>query len=236
MRTAFVALSTLLIVTLFAVMFLAASGKVSDIYSETYKTAIQLLVVAVTGHVVTFLVAKLNHEREETRAKDEFRRKIIEKLNEAFIEVKRLRRLTRAANTPEAGGYPEALEVNSYQSLMEEVNEVQLRIELIAKEVEAFQSLFGRYAELQANIDKMEEYLNSIINEFEHGAPVQSGRPASFSLQDLPKAADYLGEYKGSKFRTEFIKPYYLGLDILRSELLYVGKNYSAKRPRAGSA
>ena len=89
MRTAFVALSTLLIVTLFVVIFLAGSGKVSDIYSETYKAAIQLLVVAVTGHVVTFLVAKLNHEREETRAKDEFRRKIIEKLNESFIEVKR---------------------------------------------------------------------------------------------------------------------------------------------------
>lgn len=234
MKTAFVALSTLLVVTLIAVIYLALSGKVADIYSETYKTAIQLLVVAVTGHVVTLLVAKLNHEREDTRAKDEFRRKIIEKLNEAFVEVKGLRRLSRAANKPESGGYPESVEVDGYLSLMEELNEVQLRVEIIAKEIEAFQGLFGHYIELQMNIDKMEEYLNLIINEFEHNAPAQSGSPLKFSLKDLPEIADYLGPYKGSKFRTEFIKPYYEGLDILRSELLYAGNNYSTKRPSGG--
>jgi hypothetical protein len=233
MKTAIRALTTLLIVTLLVVVYLASTGKVVDIYSETYKTAIQLLVVAVTGHVVTFLVTKLNHEREESRSKDEFRRKIIEKLNDSFVEVKRLRRLMRASNTPASGGLPQDVAMSDYHSLMEELNEVQLRLEIVAKEVEAFQGLFKDHPTLQANLDRMEGYLNHIIDEFEHTAPVPIGTPPRFSLMSIPVIADYLGEYKQSRFRNEFIKPYYEALDMLRSELLYAGKNYSAKRPLA---
>lgn len=230
MKTAKIALSTLLIVTLFAVIYLAWSGNVTDIYSETYKTAIQLLVVAVTGHVVTFLVTKLNHEREEIRAKDEFRRNIIEKLNKQFIEVKRLRRLIRASNTPSGGGYPAFVKVEDYDKLMEEINEIQLQIEVLAKETEAFQGIFSAHAELQNNIDKMEEYLNNIINEYEHVAPEATGDPLVYSLASVPQASDLLGPYQGSSFRTEFVKTYYEALDKVRSELIYAGENYSAKK------
>lgn len=232
MKTAKIALTTVLVITALAVIYLALSGKVTDIYSETYKTAIQLLVVAVTGHVVTFLVTKLNHEREEIRAKDEFRRKIIEKLNSAYIEIKRHRRLTRAKNTPVSGGYPISIQVESYNSLMEEVNDIQLQIEILAKEIEAFQGIFKAYREVQDYVDKMEDYLNKMINEYEHVAPVATGNPAIYSLDVLPEVSDLLGEYKGSKFRTRFVKPYYLALDLIRCDLIYAGENYSSKRPR----
>ncbi len=231
MKFASAVLTVILVVAAALILWLASTGLVIDIYTVTYKTALQVFVIVLGGHVLSIVMSKINHEREETRAWDEQRRAIFNALRSSFFDVKRVRRIVRATNSSADVKYPSSVLSRSYAESMEQINDIQLSLESLAREIESCQVLFKDYAKLQANVDSLEEYLNGMIGEYEHTHPVVTGEPPRINLSDTPKFSDLISEYKESQFRIEFVKPFYVALDIVRSSLLLSGDNKSSKGP-----
>jgi hypothetical protein len=226
MKLASLSLLVVAIVSVAALILLANTGKVTGFETETYKAALELLLITVTGQVISLLVTRATQAKEETKARDAFRREIITRLNRTYIDIKKLRRLMRAKsirNRTEAEPF-EILE-SLYQEFLSQLNDSQLSLEVIAKDIQSAQGLFTDYNELHTDIHSMEEYLNHIVDEFEEALPSTDGISPRIRYLNYPRIADLIGAYKSSAFRRQFVHPYYRALDLLRKDLLYMTRH-----------
>ena len=218
-------ISGLVIVSIIALVCLAAFGNVKDLSTETYKAFLQLLVIGIAGHVVSILLTKANQERQEYLEKNEFRNSVLSRINTAFVEIKKLRRLSRATSFKKEieGTTRYYLSIDDYHSYMQLINETQLQLEVLEKDITSNAKLFTHKAEITSNIDKMEEYLNQIVDEYEHTTiQVESDSQGKLLTINYPKLHDLVGNYRGSEFRTEFVHAYYSSLEKIRDDLVHI--------------
>lgn len=134
---------------------------------ELIKLLLQLLVVIIIGGVILKLV---EWSREKTRLRAETRIDYINRLGKIYRTVKLARRELRAGGLTTKYGIPpntirgKYLEVYNVQ--MKSLNQAQLELEGLkveAKRLPAFVTSRNTYASLKA----MEEYLNTIVEEYE---------------------------------------------------------------------
>jgi hypothetical protein len=68
---------------------------------------------------------------------------------------------------------------------------------------------------LERYLSSMDEYLNLIIDEYEH----ELVKGSTINLSKQKRVGDFIGDYKESYFRYEFIHAYYNAYDVLISTL-----------------
>jgi hypothetical protein len=190
---------------------------------EIAKALLNILTVAVTVQVVTVVIARYNETRQRALEADRTRHRIIHTMNEAFMGVKRVRRLARAeSNMRQSSEIEEVRFVSKrlYFKTLERLNDIQLKLEVLAKDVESSAQIFPQGATVFSLVSSMEEYLNQIVNEWEHHHIQFLGRTGTASIQDIPRFQDLIGQYRGSRFRTEFVHAYYAALELARSSLV----------------
>jgi hypothetical protein len=172
------------------------------------------------------VVARYNERRQRTLEADRLRLLTIDAMNDAFVGVKRIRRSTRAkSELSESSGTEELRLVTKrlYFRSLESLNDIQLKLEVLAKNVESNAAIFRDGQTVFSLISSMEEYLNQIVDEWEHLHVQFAGQPPAISIQDIPRFKDLIGYYRASRFRTEFVHAYYSALELIRSSLVFTG-------------
>ena len=218
-------LLALVVVAVVGLASTAAFVPVKDLATETYKTLLQLVVIGAAGHVVSLLVTKANNDRQDLLRLNELRKLLLDRLNDAFIQVKKIRRIARAtADKRRTDAEVEYfIDRTQFHEYLQAINETQLDLELVSKEIVSSRALFRNPDFLVENVDSMEEYLNRIVDEYEHTLTSESLEvPATFHIRRFPELHDLLGAYKTSKFRGEFVHRYYASLDAIRNDLTHV--------------
>ena len=212
-------LVTLVVVAILGLLIVADGWAVKELPTEIAKALLQLGVIAVAGHVVSILITKANNERQDLIRADDLRNVLLNRLNESFVDVKKVRRLARATAEKVAIGDSIYLFIQrtKFHEYMQSLNDAQLELELVSKDVESNKSLFVDADDVIERLDRMEEYLNSLVNEYEHSNVKPVNDPADcFAVASFPRLADLLGSYKTSEFRPAFVHTYYANLESIR--------------------
>jgi hypothetical protein len=210
----------LVIAAVGGLLLIGLSYPVKDLATETYKSLLQLVVVAVAGHVVSILITKANNERQDLLRADELRNDLLSRLNKCYVDVKKVRRVIRATAHKVAEAETQQLYIDKtrFHDFLQAINETQLELELLSKDVESNKRLFIDAKALTDRLDSMEEYLNTIIDEYEHSSVKVVKKPANcYFLEEFEKLSDLVGEYRTSDFRTEFVHKYYASLESIRN-------------------
>jgi hypothetical protein len=222
-------LALLVVAAVGGLFVLVSVSSVKELPTEVAKSLLQVAVVGVAGHVVSALITKANNERQDLLRADELRSALLNRLNEAFIDVKKVRRLARATSKKVAIGgavymfIPRA----QFHDHLQAINDAQLDLELVSKDVESSRNLFVDADQVIKRLDMMEEYLNGLIDEYEHSTAEPAADPVDcFSVASFPRLSDLLGSYKTSDFRTQFVHTYYANLESVR-QALFNGNNDS---------
>ena len=185
---------------------------------EIVKALLGILAAAVIAQVVALVVSQYTEEKKVQAERDLIRAGVLERLNKDFIELKALRRHTRGVSAGAIGKVAvDRIEVGVYQELMERVSNIQLSLEIIAKDVETWAHIFAEAERTYESISRMEEYLNSIVNEWEgvHAFDLTQTVDAAA----LPRLGDLVGEYRTSQFRGLFVHNYYAAVERVRRSM-----------------
>jgi len=212
-------LIALLIVALSGLFTLASHWQIKELPTEIAKSLLQLAVVAIAGHVVSILITKANNERQDLMRANELRNALLDRINESFVEVKKVRRLARAtAEKVTVGGATNLfIHKSRFHEYLQLLNDAQLKLEVVSKDVESNKTLFLDAEDLIKRLDRMEEYLNRLVDDYEHSTAKTVSNPVDcFRVFDFPGLSDLLGPYKTSTFRKEFVHTYYASLESIR--------------------
>ncbi|QPF81791.1 hypothetical protein IC762_18430 [Bradyrhizobium genosp. L] len=192
-----------------------------DLDTEIAKSLLSVLTASVVTQAVAIVVYQYNESRKTQADRDAFRARVLDRINEAFVKIKGLRRKLRAqatlTGTEEAPTY--SVSQSLYQETLEEVNDIQLGLEVIAKDVETNSGILKFGKEIFRGLRSMEEYLNEIVDEWEHLHAEFEGEPAVAQTSAIPKFNDLLGPYKTSQFRPLFVHAYYETIERVRASM-----------------
>jgi len=106
-----------------------------------------------------------------------------------------------------------------YQDALEEVNDIQLSLEIVAKDVETNANVLRYAKEIFQGVRTMEEYINEMVDEWEHLHAKFEGDPPTARTSIVPKFNDLLGAYKTSQFRPLFVHAYYQTIENVRASM-----------------
>jgi hypothetical protein len=211
------------ILSLIGIVIVQSSYAPAETPSEVIKALLNVLTVTVVAQAVSFIIAGYNESRRIEREADQLRHRILEELNEAFVATKRIRRRVRA-QCPVIGssGTEEERRITRsiYVRSLDRLNEIQLKLEVLAKSIETHSQLFPQGEVVFSQVSMMEEYLNELIDEWEHLSIEFDGEPPTADIRKLPKMRDLIGPYKESRFRTQFVHTYYGAIERIRGSLV----------------
>lgn len=225
-----------------ALVAIAALVAVQHIYAptgfqlEVAKALLNILTVAVVGQAVAFLIALHNETKRKASEADQIRHRALDSLNQAFVATKRVRRRARARSTlVSTSGTTEQRRISRglYFNSLEQLNDVQLKLEILAKDLETYAGLFKDGLATHASVTSMEEYLNGLINEWEHSSVEFVGTPPSANVREMPRFADLIGYYPATDFRPKFVHCYYAAVEKLRGSLVTTTSKSWKHRPAA---
>jgi hypothetical protein len=166
-------------VLLFLLILACAAALASDLIASQDKSKHQLgvelgklvgqvLLVGVVGGIV---LHEYNHRRERQAALNEFRRTPLRNLVDAYARTKKSRRLLRSgcrARGPLRSGQRQlVLRRVVYDEQLGSLNDTQLQLEIIVHELSMYGETFRKRAEIRSHVDKMENYLGTVITEYE---------------------------------------------------------------------
>lgn len=212
-------LIALVVVAAAGLLVVAGGWPVKDLPTEIAKSLLQLAVIAVAGHVVSILITKANNERQDLIRADDLRNALLNRLNQSFVDVKKVRRLARATSEKVVIGENVYLFVHKtkFHEYLQSLNDAQLELELVSKDVESNKSLFVDAEDVITRLDMMEEYLNGLVDEYEHSSVKTVVDPLDcYPVASFPRLGDLLGSYKVSDFRKAFVHTYYANLESIR--------------------
>ncbi|GAB2843272.1 hypothetical protein GCM10027277_08330 [Pseudoduganella ginsengisoli] len=212
-------LVALVIAAVVGLLVVAGGWPVINLPTEIAKSLLQLGVIAAAGHVVSILITKANNERQDLMRADDLRVALLDRLNESFIDVKKVRRLARATSEKVMIGGVVYMFIHKtkFHDYLQLLNDAQLELELVSKDVESNKSLFVDAKEVIKRLDMMEEYLNRLVDEYENSSVKTVNDPVDcFPVASFPRLSDLLGPYKVSEFRKEFVHTYYANLESVR--------------------
>jgi hypothetical protein len=198
---------------------------------EIGNTLLQIIAVGIFGTIFTLLLEQYKRiqeniqidkenqrirneadreiERISNENKNQFRKDILHQLNEVYNGIKNARRMLRAKafNAPyiDIDNTNSHIKLDQYDHYMENINELQLKLELIKKEITTNKSVFSKSEEICNHmLFPIEDSLNKIIDEYienrpkfdpnQNILPIKDGRFEK--LNDMLKSAKLNGEFK----------------------------------------
>jgi len=214
----------------------------NQFFLEVAKALLQLIVVVLLGGGVSLLVnyynqqrAEREKERDNARKKeenrDEFRRKLLERLNQAYFDTKRVRRLLRAKafsppyyRTDVAD--PKVL-LEPYDEHLLALNDTELDLEILERDIKASPSVFSDEMHIATAVWHMADCLREVVTEYEVYRGSFSGEPPSKELSELPKLMDFVRSRNESPSFGPFVKQYNDAKDAIQNDLL----DYASSSP-----
>jgi hypothetical protein len=188
-----------------------------DMDTEIAKSLLSILTASVVTQAIAVVIYQYNESRKAQLERDAFRAHVLDRVNDAFVKVKGVRRRVRAQSELDNGKI--TLTRDNYQNAMEELNDTQLGLEVVAKDVETNSKIFEDGQIIFRGIRAMEEYLNQLINEWEHDHAAFSGEPPQAVSSLMPRFNDLLSDYKNSQFRPQFVHSYYQTIEKIRASM-----------------
>lgn len=205
------------------------SSASSAIGVEGYKLLLQLVMIIILGGAVTLLYQAFNRRSEERtterlsadqRAESirTLRHDYMTKLIAEYNRTKRARRLIRAqalVRSEPPGN--DRVKVAEYEKEMQEVLDAQLSLETIAYTVRAEPELFPASTSIPDSVKAMEEYLRSLVSEYEEHFPGLPTNGSLTSLHTLPVLEEFIGPYRSSTgFRQDFVHRFHAAVSDLQ--------------------
>jgi hypothetical protein len=186
---------------------------------EFAKFLIQVIVVVVAGQQV---LSRIQRRAEKKRNANEFRKSLLRSLVRSYIDAKKARRLLRASCVRNDDKY--GIPFDSYEKHLQLLNQVQLELEVIAKEIDFFPKAFSDPVNAEyvfGMVTRMEEYLNEVITEFE--TALQTFQPHTDCLPltgepALEAARRFLLPRAEGTFHRHFAKPFQRALRVFVEE------------------
>lgn len=161
---------------------------------ELAKLTAQMVLIAIFGGI---LIQEYNRKRQNKSARNQFRKTILNELTSCYIKTKKIRRQIRA----KCRGKDQArtISCSDYHKEMEQLNDIQLRLEAILIEIKSFDNAFSKAEPLTkgfeeffkpdiiSSLKKMKKYLHSLIEEYEEAQidEIESNQVTLFDLKKL---------------------------------------------------
>jgi uncharacterized membrane protein len=201
---------------------------------EAAKAVLQILVVVVLGTVVTLLTgefsrlrAQQDKERDEEQRKaenlDELRKDLLQRLHQAYSDCKRTKRLLRAeASKPSYyGTFNREAKVNveQYDKHLQALNDIQLDLEIMAKDADANHMAFTHSKQIAAAIRGMEETLKPPIREYEHKRGNLDPRNPP-KVSDLHELSDIMVHRREGRILTRFTDHYRQAVEYIQQDIV----------------
>lgn len=235
MTKLFIVLSIgLLLVSVFLVFLFASDDKkFNDFGFELAKLTAQLLLIAFFGGI---LLQEYNRKRERKEARNEFRKSILKDLHGVYTDIKKSRRNLRAMCSNQDS--KKFITRSDYRKEMANINDTQLRLEVILLEIETYSEAFSEkewIADKNGNrvevlklwncVKIMEKYLSEIVKEYEAAAP-SNGDQTPLDCTAFSKMNEFIQNTrdsgKNTPFHLELAGNFKKSLEIIRAENLKI--------------
>jgi hypothetical protein len=142
-----------------------------EIAPEVVRSAIGVILVGILGSMLTFVIRQHSASQEEDRRLDEYRMRQLLDLVGAYNETKAVRRALRAAGFAEAGMRSFApWQADEFRRQMALLSGAELAMEKTKRELRANLGRLTRLDEINNALLAVEDYLQTIIKEWEGGA------------------------------------------------------------------
>lgn len=215
-------------------MIVAGESGSDDLSLELAKSGLQLLVVAIFGGAVSQAFRSLDAHREELRRIDAYRAATVDKLFDAYHQVKAVRRALRAAGFYE-GTAPTitASHSSEFHARMALLNDAQLALERLNKDVMAHHVAFGANREVTAGLIRAaENYVKKVVSDWEkYGTKVSDGAEFRAVTDPLRNLTRFLGRSSRDTGGIKLLSdPIYEAVDRIQS--LRFGADPSNARQR----
>jgi len=178
MKRLFVIFSIGLFTVSILLYFLLKNNTDTELYKfgfDLAKLTAQMILIAFFGGI---LLQEYNRKRERKEARNEFRKSILKELHRAYTDTKKSRRILRAKCFIKDS--KKTLPLADYFEEMKNINDVQLRLEVLLIEIDIYREAFSETEtvtdkngntieklKLWVRLKEMEEYLDSLIKEYE---------------------------------------------------------------------
>ena len=200
--------------------------------TEVYKLTYQFLLVVVVGGALSLIYKEFEREREDTTRDNERRRddaaneaetQIIKRnaeralqqqfhgeIVQAYHQVKRVRRLLRARTLNGSDSHAEQMvAAGSYDEQMQRLIDVQLSFEWFIHRVRVNQHLFAAVPDLSSDLQRIEEYLNRLVNEYESFYS-QLSPQGMVRLASLERLREFIGPVgDATRFKSDLKVPFH---------------------------
>jgi hypothetical protein len=170
MRKRWILIAVLLLLSLVGTTVLIARGKeiALRLEPEVFKLLADLIIAAGIGGVATLILDEVNASRERRAANRSLLLTTLGELVGLYNEAKRVRRLLRAhAVRPDSDDANAYVLKEPYDSLLQRLNEAQLKLEAQLRLLRGSQTQYPEAARLLDLLGKSEEYLGKITGEWE---------------------------------------------------------------------
>jgi hypothetical protein len=209
------------------------SSAISTIGIEGYKLLLQFVMIVVLGGAITLLYQAFNRKAEERTAARlsaeqqadnvrTLRQDYMTQLIGEYNRTKQARRLIRARALvrPNSSG-KDHVKVAEYDKEMQAVLDAQLTLETIAYAVRAEPELFPEGTSIRDSVKAMEEYLHTLVSEYEEHLPNLPIKSSLTPLDTLPALKEFIGPYQSSTgFRQNFVHRFHAALSDLQLLLI----------------
>jgi len=226
-RLALGAFSLLVIMALVTNYLLAqADFEMKKLGYKTIELTIQVFLVVIAGGIV---VQEYTRGQARRAALNESRKVMLRQLTQAYSRTKKARRLLRAKCVLVAGeaaeGKVRAVDYDTYNEQLGSINEIQLDLEIIARELKVIQSGFTNSEKLRNYVKTMETSLGELIDEYERTLGACDPKQ-SIPLSRLPKLRAFIAKDKDETFKgkdetfSAAYTAFHNALDLIQEEKL----------------
>jgi hypothetical protein len=165
--------------------------------------------------------------RDESRRRatnlDEFRKKVLERLNRTYVDAKRARRLLRATafSPPYYGRLDERATVlpDPYDQHLRTINDTQLDLEVLRRDVEANSLAFTHHRQLSTALEAMDDCLGKLITEYEKKRGDFNG-VSPIMVSHLNRLQDFVKSRKSSTTFGTFVDQYKDATQTIQEDIL----------------
>ena len=217
-------------------------AKYSDLGDKTFErtisdTLLKIISGTVIGTAASLLVSDYSEKQLERKNQDQFRKNVLQRLQNLYAKTKNARRMLRAKGfTTQWYGKEDdscLMKQSVYDLYMNDINGSQLELEAIRKEIGEGKNIFSNPKLITDNLEVMDEYLGKLVSEYEKKLPDFKGEPAVLKIKDLPdlkqfiSSANITGESKVNPFKKYFSGKCKAITVNIRNEINFI----SSKRP-----
>jgi hypothetical protein len=208
----FIATGLLLVAAvLFTLLYLTLNPSAqATVRTEALKVLLQLVVIGIIGGFVTWLLNERGKEQERAATLNDFRRSAVARLVSATNVVRKAPLLIDAHRSKK-----------TYGEQLRAMLDAQLELALLRHEYEST-SVFTRWPQIREEINKMEQYLFMLIDEWREEYQHIPPPPADPwpSLVELPALRDLRLADQTSSFQRDYIHAYQEAIRVMRDDIL----------------